>query len=203
MTAILARLEMEGKLASSVSGKSGLFSRPELQLRLLVPAEQLAGYERKLVDGLFFGAEETSTERVRQHYKRSGFNPVGKIAGVATEAAKLGGRKGKPEKPPRWPALALLGAAALLLAIGMASSSVDLVVAAVTVGLGLFLYLWALGGAYAWRDRVYRVGVGSLTWAIPLGLVVAAALTEMLETGPAADGSPRSPGTRCSRSPPP
>lgn len=180
VAAILARLELEGKLESRVSGKKGIFSRPELHLRLLVPLDELGGYERKLVDALFFGAEETDTARVRKHYKKRGFDPVSKISGVATAAARLGGKKGRPRKLSRWPALILFAAGMVLVALGVVRSTFDFFVVAFSVPPGFFIYLWALGGAGVWRNRVYRLGLSSLAWAIPLGVVAGAALAGIL-----------------------
>jgi uncharacterized membrane protein YgcG len=70
VVALLARLTSEGKLESRASGTS-------MTLRLLVPRGKLDGYERALIDKLFYGGRTTtSTDEVKSHYTSSGFNPV-------------------------------------------------------------------------------------------------------------------------------
>ena len=77
VVALLARMSSEGKLQSDVS-RDGLSS--SMTLRLKVDRSKLTGYERKLVDALFYdGAATTSTEDVKEHYKKQGFNPVAVI----------------------------------------------------------------------------------------------------------------------------
>ncbi len=70
VVALIARMTGEGKLASNARDSGSM------TLRLLVDREKLDGYERALVDGLFFdGRTETSTAAVQQHYKGKGFDP--------------------------------------------------------------------------------------------------------------------------------
>jgi hypothetical protein len=78
VVALLARLTSEGTLESRASGTS-------MTLRLLIPRGKLDGYERALIDKLFYGDRTTtSTDEVKSHYKSSGFNPVDVIkAGLA------------------------------------------------------------------------------------------------------------------------
>src|SRR6185295_2277601 len=76
VAAVLARLVAEGKLASAVRPKSWVFGKDVLTLTLKVDRSSLEGYERRLIDKLFFGGNtETDTEAVRRHYKSSGFDP--------------------------------------------------------------------------------------------------------------------------------
>jgi uncharacterized membrane protein YgcG len=71
VVALIARMTAEGKLESEVAVKDSMI------LRLKVDRHNLDGYERALVDGLFFNnATVTSTKEVRQHYKNEGFNPA-------------------------------------------------------------------------------------------------------------------------------
>lgn len=70
---LLARMTVDGKL-ESIPGGSGM------ALRLLVDRERLPGYERALVDALFFdGRTTTTTADVKAHYKKTGLDLVGII----------------------------------------------------------------------------------------------------------------------------
>jgi uncharacterized membrane protein YgcG len=71
---LVARMASDKKLESQVSGTGG---QSGMTLRLLVARTRLTGYERALVDKLFYGDRTTtSTADVKAHYKTTGFNPV-------------------------------------------------------------------------------------------------------------------------------
>jgi hypothetical protein len=75
VVALIARLVAEGKLKSGAGKKS-------MSLHLAVDRRKLDGYERALVDGLFFQKRtDTSTELVQNHYRKAGFNPANLIRG--------------------------------------------------------------------------------------------------------------------------
>ena len=68
VVALLARLEAEGTMESSVEVGN------VMRLRLKADRETRTGYTRALVDALFFdGNTETSTVLVRSHYRKTGF----------------------------------------------------------------------------------------------------------------------------------
>jgi uncharacterized membrane protein YgcG len=74
VAAMIARMVLEGKLASRVESKKW---KDILHLDLKVPRADLSGDERKLVDALFeSGRDQTDTERIKQRYKKSGFDPA-------------------------------------------------------------------------------------------------------------------------------
>lgn len=74
---LLARMASDKKLESQVAGKD---RSSGMTLRLLVARTRLTGYERALVDKLFFqDRTTTSTEDVKAHYRKSGFDPVAVI----------------------------------------------------------------------------------------------------------------------------
>ena len=74
VAAMIARMVLEGKLASRVEPKK---RKDVLHLELKVPRADLSKEERKLVDALFeSGASHTDTERIKQRYKQSGFDPA-------------------------------------------------------------------------------------------------------------------------------
>jgi hypothetical protein len=85
VVALLARLETEGKIESEVK------SRSTIALRLKVDRESLDGYERQLIDKLFFnGRGNTNTDLVKQHYREKGFNPADEIrAGLSAKLDAL------------------------------------------------------------------------------------------------------------------
>jgi uncharacterized membrane protein YgcG len=74
VVAVLARMTSEGKLRSEPSGNA---QHASMTLHLKVDRDKLTGYERKLVDALFWdGRTTTTTDQVKSHYKTKGFNPV-------------------------------------------------------------------------------------------------------------------------------
>ena len=71
VVALLARLEAEGTIESSVEVGN------VMRLRLKADRDTLTGHARALVDALFFdGNTETSTVLVRSHYRKTGFKPA-------------------------------------------------------------------------------------------------------------------------------
>ncbi len=84
VVALIARLVAEKKLQSGAKNKS-------MSLHLAVDRATLDGYERALVDGLFFQKRtDTSTELIQRHYSKTGFNPAELIrAGLKARAAEI------------------------------------------------------------------------------------------------------------------
>lgn len=75
VAALLARLEVEGKIRSSASpGSDGL------SLQLLVKRSSLRGYERRLIDKLFVTGKKTNAKLLREHYASDGFHPPGVLS---------------------------------------------------------------------------------------------------------------------------
>jgi hypothetical protein len=85
VVALLARLETQGTLETDVK------SRSRMTMRLQVDRESLDGYERQLIDKLFFdGRVETDTDAVKRHYRQKGFNPADEIrAGLSARLDSL------------------------------------------------------------------------------------------------------------------
>jgi len=74
VVALIARMVVEGKLASEVGRGS------TMALRLKIDRHTLDGHERTLVERLFFnGRIDTNTDLVKQHYRDQGFNPADEI----------------------------------------------------------------------------------------------------------------------------
>jgi hypothetical protein len=84
VVALIARLVAEGKLKSVATKES-------MSLHLKVNRGRFEGYERALIDALFIGDNtHTSTELVRRHYKKKGFDPTEVIrAGLKARAAEI------------------------------------------------------------------------------------------------------------------
>ena len=117
VSAVLARMAMEGKIQGRVTSVKSWFGRTrELnELRLCVSREQLTGRERALVDGIFVDGDSIDPDRLRAHYKGRGFDPADLLrADLEKEVARL-----IPEGAPgrKWP---LLVSVVLLFGLGQA-----------------------------------------------------------------------------------
>ncbi len=152
VSAILARLAAQKKIETRAEGK-------KLVLKRLVPLAQFSSYDHELVKKLFFGAsDETDTDRVRAHYRSSGFDPAGVIKPFFQQKLDaLPDFGDKSDKPSMWPPalLFLLGLAAVILAAA-AFHQIDPGNAVATVIGHLILWGVAAGCAYAYQRRVDR-----------------------------------------------
>jgi hypothetical protein len=176
VAAVIARLVAEGKLHSEVRRHKSLCSKRDvLHLRLLVPRDRFEGYEGRLIDALFIDGETTDTERVREHYRKSGFDPVGKIrGGLSKEKDGVSEQGSRAPTPRKLPTLTLALAGAALLALAGIESVGDLVVAGGALTAAVPLYILALVAGLAWRNRVVSLGSSSLSFLAPLFLLLAA-----------------------------
>ena len=142
VAAVLARLAAEKKIASSAEGK-------KLTMRLSVPLSSLQGYEKKLLEALFFGGrEETDTDAIRAHYKSQGFDPSSKIKEDLEKRLSVHADFGdRSPRPRRWPTLVLmlLGLASMVLAVVFGGADRGALVGAVI----LYGILWGI--AAHWR----------------------------------------------------
>jgi uncharacterized membrane protein YgcG len=170
VTAVLARLAAEKKIATETQGK-------KLTMRLLVPRGSLHGYEGELVSGLFFSNRtETDTDAVKQHYRSSGFDPASKIKpGLQAKLAGHPDFQDRSTRAPLWPALGILvlGAAALVLSVVVGG---ELPGTAIASGIA-YLVLAGVGAACAVAvsrrtDRSELVSFGFL-WLPMLLLLLA------------------------------
>jgi uncharacterized membrane protein YgcG len=173
VAATLARMVGESKLQSSVRPDPKKPRRPgTLELRLLVDPGTLSGYEAELVSKLFVDGNTTDTEKVRAHYKDTGFDPTAVVSEpLYREVDRLLG-----SRPTRWPSewklpLALTTVAVLLLLAGGILRSFAW--PAVLLGsLGVVLsWGWALG-----TSTVVARSVSGLAWKLAgLGLILGTA----------------------------
>ena len=182
VTAIMARLVADGRLRSEVK-PGGFFAGPVLHLELLVDRDRFVDYERRLIDSLFeSGARETDTERIRERYRKSGFDPASKIQKPLKDLVKKLVPAGNPSKPPSLPSfLAFVGAIALMV-IAVMLEPADAPVVVIAGAVLVVTYFFALGGAALWRNRVHDV-TGSAAWfLLPLGISILA-VAVLLATG--------------------
>jgi hypothetical protein len=141
VVALIARLVAEGKLKSDVSGASR--HTASLKLQLKAPRSSFSGYERTLIDRLFYdGRTETSTSAVKTHYRSEGFHPADEIREELLARVSEIVPPGKPPGAYRLatPLLLALGVAMLVVAwfagrVGPVSVFVWGIVALVVAGL--------------------------------------------------------------------
>lgn len=176
VAATLARLVAEGKLASEVVPAQKVLGlvrlgQDVLRLRRVAPPDAFTGYEKRLVDRLFFGGRtEVDTDEIRRHYKSTGFDPSREIReGLEERLSKHAELQGKTPAPPRKPTLLLLLATALCLLLdGLPSFwGRALALALVMSALCLVLYVPGLIAAFLWRNRIARLDLGTLFFLLP------------------------------------
>ena len=117
VSAVLARMALEGKIQGRVTSARAWFGRTREvnELRLCVSRSKLSGRERALVDGIFVDGDSIDPDRLRAHYKGRGFDPADSLRGdLETEVARL-----IPDGPPlrKWP---LLVSVVVLIGLGQA-----------------------------------------------------------------------------------
>jgi uncharacterized membrane protein YgcG len=167
VAALVARLAAEKKLETRVDGAD------HLHMKLLVDRDTLADYERALVDGFFFGGrDETSTADVRDHYRKTGFDPAAKIRPALEALADA--LVGPPARRfPLWlPTLLAFSAGMYLLwsAPGSADQRIPRILA-VVVPAGL-LAGFGGGAAMSWRGRIDRGLLATVAFWIPGALLL-------------------------------
>jgi hypothetical protein len=174
VAAVLARMVGEGKLESRVVSPAGR-GKPELELRLRVDREALPDHERSLVNKLFFAGDTTSTAKVREHYKKTGFDPTTAIRPDVSKAveAYLERRDDAAPRPARGAGWLFLAGIALIalgrpgqeqlpyLMIGFFASVFSAVIAFVTSQL--------------WKERVHWGRLHAAIFLIPASLPLVAA----------------------------
>jgi uncharacterized membrane protein YgcG len=161
VAAVLARLTAEKKIETDVEGK-------KLTLRRLVPVDHFSGYDKTLIEALFFGGSETDTDRIKAHYRSKGFDPAAKIKpGLESKLAQHPDFQDTMPRPPRWPTAMLLGSGALVLVLLAVTKKED---PGTIVGQMIFhaiVYAISVPMAYVLRKRVARLDLHApaLLWA--------------------------------------
>lgn len=176
VAATLARLVQQGMLTSTVHRRGrGLFARDVLELRLNTPRAQLTGHARTLVDALFVAGDVTDTDRVRKHYKSTGFDPAALIRAplVALVETTVGAGSTLP-RPARTVSFLLFISGVATLVAGIVRRPPDVVIAIPGMAGLLVTYFVALIAAAVWQRRVRALGIGALFWAIPIAAALGA-----------------------------
>lgn len=166
VVSLLARLETEEKIESEVR------SRSTMALRLKADREKLDGYERQLIDKLFFnGRVTTDTGLVKRHYREKGFNPVEEIrAGLGKRLDALL-PTGQTFIPGTLAGVLFLLSGVLLIREWMGGRADTGPAAAVGFG-GLFLMMVAGGLGNSFRGALHRGVVAALLTLIPAAVAV-------------------------------
>jgi hypothetical protein len=167
VSAVLARMVAEGKMTSRVAGE-------DMHLTLQVPREQLQGYERELVDGLFVSGDSTSTDLVKSHYKDSGFNPASLIKSGVEKVAEERLPQGEKARVSGWiPGILFFGAVGVL-AWGMVRGNDPFLPGFIIFIIGIFVSAIAAIAPSFWRKyKAWGVGAALLS-LIPAAIAVAA-----------------------------
>ena len=171
VAAVLARLVAEGKIESRVEKKSwGPFSRSILHLKLLRGRQEFDGYENTLISAFFVEGDETSSEIVSEHYKKTGFDPASKIRqGLDHEVKAMARDEGlRGSLPPWWITALLALAAAALLAAAILLTPKDLLLVIIGGVQLVVLSIASIVVAYHWRDRVSGLRASALGWVLPM-----------------------------------
>jgi uncharacterized membrane protein YgcG len=170
VAAVLARLSAEKKITTEARGKT-------LTLHLLAPLSSFDGYEKDLLEALFFdGRKETDTDAIRQHYKSRGFDPASRIkAGLEQRLLAHPDFGDRSPRPSRWPTFLLTVAGLALILLGTIPSRSDpgpVIGSLVTHGI---LWIVAVIPAAFWQKRVDNFLLPALAFLwLPIILLYAA-----------------------------
>lgn len=158
VAATIARLIADGKMRSEVKQETmWIFKRDDLQLELLVPRKELSAHDRVLIDALFSsGSSVTSTAKVRERYKSTGFDPAALITpGIKQRLDATVGLGGTVPAPRKLPTFLLFVAGLAVIVAGVVLQVTDvLALAGVAACIGVYVLI-AIQAAF-WQRRVER-----------------------------------------------
>jgi uncharacterized membrane protein YgcG len=183
VAAVVARMVGEKKIRTEVA-RTGfwIFRKTELEMTLLVDRRDLSGYERELVDALFFAGDTTSTGQIRAHYRQSGFNPSKKIRPGIEQRIARRYPKERSDRPSWKPAAALVLAGAGLLVWAGLSRKGEFAFAALGAGIAAVSYVVTAAAAIAYRKRLTHLLSASIGFLI-VPLLYAAGVAFLLRLG--------------------
>ena len=148
-----------------------------LYLELLVDRSRFHGYELRLIEALFERGETTTdTERIRETYKQSGFDPAEKIKKPLTDLVKGLVPGSAPSKSSALPSLLSFLFAIALLVAAVVNEPADAPLMFVGFSVTIVCYFVALGGAASWRNRVHGVGTAAAWFLVPMAIPLAGLL---------------------------
>lgn len=172
VAAVIARLVHEGKLSSRIE-KRGFFKNDELVLTLLRQKDSFGGYEASLVKALFIEGDTTSTEKIKAHYKKKGFDPVSKIRKpLQGKVRQMAGQNGAPKIGWK-PTLIFAVAGLILLVLGGFAGPLNIVGAIVATCIVVALYVAGLFGAIDYRRRLSNLGLFAVEFIPAILLILA------------------------------
>ncbi len=162
VAAVLAKLTAEKKLETTASAK-------ELTMSLKAPLTSFTGYEKELLEALFFdNRTKTSTAEIKAHYERKGFDPAATIRpGLLRKLSAHPDFQDRSGRPVRWPTFLLFACGVALLVLEAARGQAD---PGSVLGLAISSgFWWALGlvGAWFYQRRMDRLA----PWALSFGFV--------------------------------
>ncbi|MCC7002883.1 MAG: DUF2207 domain-containing protein [Gemmatimonadaceae bacterium] len=172
--AVLARLVQEGKLSSEVkTEKLWIFSNEILHLKLEVRRNVLTEHERALIDGLFQKHEDTTdTQRVRERYKKTGFNPANLIKPHLERALEAATGAGTKTSARRTAILAVTAIACMI--IGAMQRVEEIPMSLLAVFVSLFALVVATGLATAYRHAASIGVITALLVVVPVSVFAVA-----------------------------
>lgn len=174
VAALLARWVAEGKLESEmVPREQGWFGpREEMCLRLKANRRTFTGYERDLIDKLFYSGREVVTPSdLRNAYRKTGFDPVSVIrSGLEKQLKrKVPGVRRWTERPSARPVALLATILVTLLALeSVARRSSAASIALTLVVLTTLPYFLSRVVAIPSRLRLDRLALWTAGFAVPV-----------------------------------
>lgn len=172
VAALLARMERDGKIRSTVVPGTG--RKPDLELELLVSLTDLDGRESDLGHLLFGSANTIRASELREAHKSVGLDlPAVIRASIVRDAEQVA-----PSDPRVWRvalavAFFVLGIASFV--IGVSREIDDVLVLFVVLFGGVFAMLFGIGAAKRWRKRpgtfsaIRLMLPGAMLWLIAEG----------------------------------
>ncbi len=185
VSALIARWVVEGKVGSSVRERERFWSRSVLELKLRARRNEFSGYQRRLLDKLFFSGDQTDTEAVRKHYRGKGFSPSATIAaGIERRIRALPGMGRKIAGPDKTPGclLMMILLALMVLAFWRNGDAALILGLALVVG-GILPMLMASSLAFRYRRRPAVRPISTIWFLAPVALLGAWLVAVVLAPG--------------------
>ncbi len=186
VSALIARWVHEGRVKSAVRETGGFWNRKILELELIAKRDSFEGYERRLIDKLFFdGQKTTDTDAIRKRYSSTGFAPASILRAPLErrlrELPGLGRSIGAPDRTPG--CLMLIGFAGLLGLEFWWNRESALALGALLILAGLLPTGIAYALAYRYRRKGAQLAPAGFWMAVPLALLFLVLVAIVLPPG--------------------